>query len=87
MSGGATFGQAVKFSAELVTGSAEDASSLSDILRFLAGFAGMGQQNSRRSDLAPLLSALDVKIEGNVLKLALSVPESQIESLIRQAGK
>jgi hypothetical protein len=87
MSGGATFGQAVRFSAEMVTGSAEDASSLSDVLRFLAGFAGMGQQNGRRSDLAPLLSALDVKIEGNVLKLALSVPESQIESLIRQAGK
>lgn len=81
-SGGATFGDAVRLSAEVVTQSAQDASNLADVVRFLSGIVQTGGQGGHQA----LLSALDLKTEGNLLKLGLSVPEAQLESLLRQAG-
>ncbi len=79
-SGGAIFGIAVKVSAELVTRTPADATSLADVLRFLAGLLRTGPQQ-------PLFSALDLKTEGKTLKLDGSIPEAQLESLLKQAGK
>ncbi|HVX66921.1 MAG TPA: hypothetical protein VHA11_09985 [Bryobacteraceae bacterium] len=79
-SGGATFGTAVKFSAELLTRTAEDASSLAGVLRFLSGLVRTGPQQS-------LVSALDLTAEGKTVKVNAAIPESLLETLFQQAGK
>ncbi len=79
-SGGATFGTAVKFSAELVAQTPKDAASLTDVLRFLSGLLVTGPQQ-------PLLTGLDLRAEGKLVKVAAAIPEAQLESLIRQTGK
>ncbi|HEX8984000.1 MAG TPA: hypothetical protein VF767_01160 [Bryobacteraceae bacterium] len=79
-SGGATFGSDVKFSAELVTRTPEDAASLGTVVRFLSGLLRTGPQQ-------PLVNALELKPDGRTLKLTGAIPEAQLESLIRQAGR
>jgi hypothetical protein len=79
-SGGAVFGDGMKFRAELVTASAQDASGLVDFVRLLPELITVGPQGWQPE-------ALDLKTEGNILKLGLAIPEAQLESLIRQPDK
>lgn len=83
-SGGLVFGRDVKFTGELITRTADDAASLSEVLRFLAGVVQLGQNKQGPGRLP--LDALTFTAEGNIVRLALSVPESQLESLLKQAG-
>ncbi|MGE5646871.1 MAG: hypothetical protein ACM336_13880 [Acidobacteriota bacterium] len=82
-SGGAVFGDPVRFSAEVITATAEDAANLADVVRFLSGIV----QTSGPGGRQPLAAGLDLKAEGTLLKLGLSLPEAQLESLIEQAGR
>jgi hypothetical protein len=85
-SGGVKFGAAVQLSAEVIARTAEDATSLAGVFRFLAGLAQMGQRNNPQAgQVASLLSGLDLRTEGNAVKLALALPEAQVENLIAQA--
>ena len=76
-SGGAKFGESIQLTAELKTRSAKDAANLAAALRALAGLALK----------PPLLDALDLRIDGAVVKLALALPEAQAESLFEQPPK
>jgi hypothetical protein len=76
---GATFGQTIKVSVQLLTGTAEDASSLAGLLRLLSGFARSGQD--------PLWTSLELKTDGNVVKVGLSLSEAQLESLLARTGR
>jgi hypothetical protein len=80
-SGGVVFGDPVRVSAELVAASAEDAASLADLLRFAAELI----QTNRPGALP--LDKLDLKTEGNLVRLALAVPERQLESFLRPSEK
>jgi hypothetical protein len=81
-SGGAVFGDAVKVSAELVTQTAEDAANLAVVIKFLSGLA-----ESKPGAQQALLSGLNLKAEGKLLKLVLAIPEAQLETFIRQSGQ
>ena len=81
-SGGAVFGDAVQVSAELVTQTAEDASNLAAVIKFLSGLV-----ESKPGAQQTLLSGLNLKADGKLLKLALSVPESELESFVRQSAQ
>lgn len=80
-SGGLKFGDGVALSAEIVTRTAQDASSLADVFRFLVSL-GQLQQRPQNAPLQSLLSSLTLKSDGNTVKLALSIPEKQLESLV-----
>ncbi len=82
-SGTAVFGDSVRFSAELVAATAEDASNLAEVVRFLSGIVQTGGPGGHQA----LATALDLKAEGNLLKLGLSLPEAQLEAIIDQAGR
>jgi hypothetical protein len=81
-SGGIVFASVVKFSGELVARSAEDAAGLAELLRFLAG---MANQPHGGQPGVPLDQ--DFKTEGNLVRMTLRIPEPEMESLIRAAGK
>jgi hypothetical protein len=72
-SGGVTFGDSVRLSAELTAASAEDASKLATVLRFLAGAIGQTQA--------------DVAAQGSVVKLGLTLTEAQLEALWTKGGQ
>ncbi len=79
-SGGATFGQTVRFSAQLLTQTAEDASSLAGALRLLSELLQSGHEDA-------LGNSLDLKTEGKSLRVGFSISEAQLESLLPQAGR
>ena len=72
-SGGVTFGDSVRLSAELTAASAEDASKLATVLKFLAGAIGQTQA--------------DVAAQGSVVKLGMTLSESQLEALWTKGAK
>ena len=72
-SGGVTFGDSVRLSAELTAASAENASKLAAVLTFLAGAIGQTQA--------------DVAAHGNVVNLGMTLSESQLEAVWTKGAK
>jgi len=87
-SGGVKFGDPVKVSAEAVTDSAQDAQAMVDALRFLIGMLAMNKQNDPVAAMVSnLLDALQLGASANTMTLSLSIPESQLESLVTAMQK
>jgi hypothetical protein len=74
ISGGLKFGADVVISVEVVTRTAKDATALADVVRFLVGMAKVGVQN------------LDLKTQGEVMWLSLSIPEAELEKAAQRAA-
>jgi hypothetical protein len=83
-SGGVKFGDAVNVAADLVSTTVDDAKSLADVLRFFAGFAQMAPAQPGQAPPAELLKTLNITPQGNVVKVALAIPEAQLEQLITE---
>jgi len=75
----------VTLSAEVLTRSAQDAQSMADILKFLAGM--LQQSNPNASKTPSLVDAAKIYVSGSVMHLVLSVPEQQIEQLLLPDSK
>jgi hypothetical protein len=81
-SGGIKFGSSVVVSGQALTGDAKDALALRDVVKFLSMMA----QSSAPKEAAPavaLIQNLNVTTDGAALNLELSVPEAQLEALVR----
>ena len=72
-SGGVNFSDSVRLSAELTAATAEDATKLAAVLTFLAGAIGQTQA--------------DVAAQGSVVKLGMTLTESQLEALWTKGAK
>ena len=70
-SGGVSFSDPVRLSAELTAASPEDASKLAALLKFVGGATAQGP--------------VDVSAEGSVVRLGLAFSETQLEALVKQA--
>lgn len=84
-SGGVRFGSEIQLSLSAITRSQKDAGALADVVRFLANMIQMQAQKPQMSQqanlLVPALSNMDVKIDGNSVHLAVSLPEKGLEQL------
>ena len=81
-SGGVRFGDAVQASFDAVTRSAQDAVSLSDVVRFGASMVQMERQkDSRAAILGSALDKMNLQASGNTVHLSFSVPEKDLEQL------
>jgi hypothetical protein len=81
-SGGVRFGDMVDLTLEAVTRSPQDATSLSDVVRFLSSMVQMQRETNPGAGL--LASALDgmvLSTSGSTVHVALSVPEQGLEQL------
>jgi hypothetical protein len=81
-SGSVTFTSPVLISAEAVALSDQDATSLSDVLKFVVGMV-MGNADS--APFAGLLKGLDVSTDHSTIRVKLWIPEDQLEQLIKSA--
>ena len=77
-SAGLKFGSAVAVSAEAVAQTAQDATALADVVRFLANMATLNTQQ-QHPELTAILQTLTVNAQANVVNLSLSIPEAQLE--------
>lgn len=85
-SGGVRFGDTVTVSAEAVARSAQDAQSLVDVVKFLAGLVQMNKQNNPSAgQVATLLDSLQATASGNITTISLAIPEQQLEQLLNSA--
>jgi hypothetical protein len=86
-SGGVKFGSTVQVDVQAVAASAQDATSLSDVIKMLSQMMAMhGNGNGNgAAELAGLLKGLAVTTDGSTVKISLSLPEDQIETLFKMA--
>ena len=84
-SGSVTFDSPVHVNGELLTDTPQDATALGDVVKFLASM--VQTSGGTGSPVATLVQSLTVSTVGNVLKLALSIPEDQLEALIQSGAK
>jgi hypothetical protein len=80
-SAGVKFDSNVVVSAEAQAQTAQDAQGLAGVLQFLVSLAQM--HANENPDAAALLKALTVSVQGPIVKIGLSVPYDQFESLIK----
>ena len=85
-SGGVKFGSVIQLDAQAVTGTNQDASSLGDVVKLLAQMVQMHSSgNAVPGQITDLLKSLVVTTDQNVVKVTLSLPEDQLESLFKMA--
>jgi hypothetical protein len=81
-SGGITFGSTVDLSFDAITRSAQDATSLADVVRFFASMVQMQRQNDPRAAIfASALDNMKLASSGNAMHVSLSMPEKSLEQL------
>jgi hypothetical protein len=87
-SGGVKFrDQNVNISGQAVADSPQNAGALSDVIRLLATLAGANSgANAQAAAVAGILQSLQITIDGTAVNLALTVPESQLESFLNTTG-
>jgi hypothetical protein len=81
-SGGVRFGSTVDLTIDALARSPQDATSLEDVVRFLASMAQMQRQKDPRAAiLAGALDNMKLATQGSSFHLAISIPEKSLEQL------
>jgi hypothetical protein len=86
-SGGLKFGDTVTFTAEAVENSPQNAGALTAVIKLgmlmVGGVASNPNGNQELAGLVKLLQTMQVTTDGSNVHLSLSIPESQIETLLQ----
>jgi len=80
-SGGIRFGKIIEISGELTARTNQDASSLADVVKFFVNMASVNSSGGGAGQT--LLQNATVTAEANAVKLFVSIPESDVETLIK----
>jgi hypothetical protein len=81
-SGGIKFGAIVQISAEAVANSTQNATALADVIHFLANMVQANAPAASAAAITALIQSLNVQTDGSTVKVALAIPEQQLESLV-----
>ena len=84
-SGGIKFGAIIQISAEAVANSSQNATALADVIHFLGNMVQANAPAGSAAAITSLVQSLSVQTDGNTVKLALAIPEQQLESLVNSA--
>lgn len=89
--GGVRFGSIVQVGGEALTRSPQDATALTDVVRFLANLAQgqlqQGQTDPALKQFAALLNGIELRTDGAKMKWSVAVPEAELEQLIQSSQK
>jgi hypothetical protein len=86
-SGGVKLGATIATTFDAVTRSPQDATSLSDVIRFMASMVQMQRQNDPKAGiLASALDGMTLENSGSAVHVAVSMPEKSLEELA-EAGR
>lgn len=81
-SGGVKFGAIVQFSGEAVANSSQNATALADVIHFLGNMVTANAPAASAAAITSLVQSLNVQADGTTVKLALAIPEQQLENLV-----
>lgn len=84
-SGGIKFGAIIQISAQAVANSSQNATALADVIHFLGNMVQLNAPAASAAAITSLVQGLSVQTDGNTVKLALAIPEQQLESLVNSA--
>jgi hypothetical protein len=82
--GGVKFGTIVVVTAQAQADTAENATAMAGVLQLLANLAQA--QAAQNPGAAALLKSLTVTAQGNTLKIAMSLPQDQLQQVIKPKG-
>ncbi len=81
-SGSIHFGDQIQLSFDALTRSPKDATSLADVVRFIASMVQMQRQSDARADVvATALDNMNLTTDGDAMHLSISMPEKSLEQL------
>jgi hypothetical protein len=78
------FGNVIEITGQITAKTAQDANSLSDVARFFLNMAQLNAPSGQAQQLVALLKNLTINTDANSVKLALLIPEIELETLIKQ---
>ncbi len=82
-SGGVKFGTNVQITGQVLTTDAASATSLANVLQALVSIVSMSSgQDSQIATLAQILQGMKVTADGATINVALSIPETQVETIL-----
>jgi hypothetical protein len=85
-SAGVKFGSTVQFTAQAVADTAQDASSLADVVKMVGSLITMSAAgNTEMAGVAQLAQSLQVSATGSTVNISASLPEAQVEALLSSA--
>lgn len=83
-SGGVKFGASIQVSVQAIAASAQDASSIGDLTKFAVQMiSAQGNGANIPEAISTMLKSLVVSTDGTAVNVSLSMPEDQLESLIK----
>jgi hypothetical protein len=86
-SGGVKFGANIELTGQAVADTPQNATALADVVRMLAGLVSLSAgQNPEIGAAAQLLQSMKVTTDGAAVNISASVPEAQVEALIKLAS-
>jgi len=86
--GGIRFGTNVQLSFNAQTRSDQDATSLTDLIRFVSSAIQMQRQNDPRAALlAPAMDTMQLRSSGNQVFTSLAIPEADLEQIVTAKAK
>jgi hypothetical protein len=68
-----------------VANSSQNATALADVIHFLGNMVEANAPAASAAAITSLVQSLSVQTDGNTVKLALAIPEQQLESLVNSA--
>ncbi len=81
-SGGIRFGDTVQLSFDAIARSSKDATSLTDVIRFLGSLVQTQRQKDPHADiLASAIDNMSLSADGNAVHVSISIPERSLEQL------
>ena len=84
--GGVKFGTLVAFTGQATCDTAQNASTLSDMVKLLINIAQMQQQNPDPTATA-LIKSVNVSATGNVVNISASLPQDVFQQMLQPAAK
>jgi len=84
---GVKFGSTVAVTVQATADNAADATTLSQTLQLLVNIAQMQTGSNPNPNLTALLQGLAISAKGATLSVTVSLPEAQLQQLMKQAGK
>jgi len=85
-SGSVRFGNVIEINGELIARTPADATSLADVMKFLAGMVQMNATSGQAAQFAALLRNLTVTAQSNAVKFSVMIPEVDFETVLRLAS-
>jgi hypothetical protein len=84
--GGVKLGSELTIAAEAVTKTEKDAAALADVVKFFIGMAQMSaQKDPKAANSMAFLQKLNLRAEGNVAKMSLTIPAAEMEKVVQAA--